>query len=69
MYYTLSEKEAIIRLSSKESGLSEKEAQKRLEKYGLNELKRTKYQSFKLFSLPRNAHPSSDCGCQHPDSN
>ncbi|MBS3159861.1 calcium-translocating P-type ATPase, PMCA-type [Candidatus Woesearchaeota archaeon] len=50
MYYTLSEKEAIIRLSSKESGLSEKEAQKRLEKYGLNELKRTKYLSkLKIF--------------------
>ena len=50
MYYTLSEKEAIIRLSSKESGLSEKEAQKRLAKYGLNELKRTKYLSkLKIF--------------------
>ena len=50
MYYTLSEKEVLARLKSKGSGLTEKNARERLNKYGLNELKQIKHLSkIKIF--------------------
>lgn len=45
MYYTLSEKEVLSKLKTKESGLSENEAKLRLNQHGLNELKKTKHLS------------------------
>ena len=49
-YYKSGVKEVLKELNTKESGLSKEDAEKRLEKYGLNRLKEKKRTSpFKIF--------------------